>query len=297
MINLNDLRYFVAAVDRGGFAAAARGMNVPRSTVSKRVNELERVLAVTLLERSSRRFRLTTLGKEFYQHAAACLVQADIAQEAVTRHVAEPQGTVRITSTVTRAGMLAPLLPELADQYPRIQVVLHATDSVVDIRDQGFDIAIRSHLSQLQPSELIVRKLESQPIVLVGSPQYLARKGSPNLPSDLNAHHAAVADVHNPDGGWLVHSDMGSERVFPSPRLVSNDTAVLKHAALAGIAITCLPIGYCREALESGDLVRILPDHHAGLLTTSLLMPPRRADLPAVRGVVDFLVARLRTNP
>lgn len=294
-INLNDLRYFVAAVEHGGFAAAARAQNLPRSTLSKRVSELEQDLSATLLERSSRHFRLTALGVEFYRHAAACLLEAEAAEDAITRHISEPRGTVRITATVVRAVSLAPLLPELAKTYPRIRVVLHATDSIVDIRHDGFDIAIRSHFDELPSSDLIQRRIDSQHILLVAAPDYVERMGKPQLPEHLNTHDGVVADVITPDNGWLIYSDGLTQRVFPRPRLASNETSVLLEAARAGLGITCLPHRLCRQAIDHGHLLHLLPQHHAGILTTSLLMPPRRADLPAVRKVVDFLVMHLKT--
>lgn len=292
-INLNDLRYFVASVEHGGFAAAARAQNLPRSTLSKRVSQLEQNLSATLLERSSRHFRLTALGVEFYRHAAACLLEAEAAEDAITRHISEPRGTVRITATVTRAASLAPLLPELASTYPRIRVVLHATDSIVDIRQDGFDIAIRSHFQELPASELVQRRLDSQPIVLVAAPEYVERMGQPHLPIHLNTHDAIVADVVTPDNGWLIYSGSLAERVFPRPKLASNETSVLLEAARAGLGITLLPQRLCRQAIDRGQLMHLLPQHHAGILTTSILMPPRRVDLPAVRKVVDFLVMHL----
>jgi DNA-binding transcriptional LysR family regulator len=117
--------------------------------------------------------------------------------------------------------------------------------------------------------------------------------GEARSPTDLNAHDGIISDVGRPDSGWLIYSGGGRERVFPRARLVSNETSVLLAGALAGLGVSCLPDRTCRPAVDEGRLVRVLPQHHAGVVTTTLLMPPRRADLPAVRKVVDFVVARM----
>ena len=296
VVNLNDLAFFVHAVDHGGFASAARALGLPRSTISKRVGELEQALSVILVERSSRNFRLTPLGAAFYRHAAASLAEAEAAKDIISRHLAEPQGQVRITASVTRSKLLAPVLPELARLYPKAQFELQATDAVIDIKQEGVDIAIRSHFSDLSASDLIQRRLDSQSIILVASPSYLQRAGTPEKPEDLQNHDGLVADLQTAGSGWLIRSSDAAKRVFPRRRLVSNETAVLEQAAVAGLGVACLPERLCTSRLSQGELVRVLPQHHAGTLQTSLLMPPRRGEIPAVRAAVDFIVAHFSSQ-
>ena len=143
MLNLNDLFFFARSVDHGSFAAAGRALNIPNSTLSKRVAELEGQLGIRLIERSSRTFVLTDIGREFYRHAAASLIEAEAAADLIKGRLAEPRGPVRITASVPRAqSALARILPELAMAYPKIAIVLHVTDRSVDIIQDGFDIAI-----------------------------------------------------------------------------------------------------------------------------------------------------------
>ena len=293
VMKLNDLLYFVRAVDHGGFAAAARALGIPRSTVSKRVAELERDLSAVLIERSSRHFSPTNLGAAFYRHAAASLLEAEAARDVILRNLEEPRGTVRVTAALPRAQLLAPYLPLLAASYPRIQLLLNATDAVIDLRQEGFDIAVRSHLSDLSCSDLIQRRLETQPVVLVASPSYLLAHGTPTTPAEVAGHAGLVADVVNPASGWLLERGPACERVFPNARLVANESSVLLAGAVSGLGLTCLPLRLCERALKLGELVRVLPGYRAGQLTTSLLMPPRRADIPAVRKVADFLVEHM----
>jgi len=283
VMKLNDLLYFVRAVDHGGFAAAARALGIPRSTVSKRVAELERDLSAVLIERSSRHFSPTNLGAAFYRHAAASLLEAEAARDVILRNLEEPRGTVRVTAALPRAQLLAPYLPLLAASYPRIQLLLNATDAVIDL----------SHLSDLSCSDLIQRRLETQPVVLVASPSYLLAHGTPTTPAEVAGHAGLVADVVNPASGWLLERGPACERVFPNARLVANESSVLLAGAVSGLGLTCLPLRLCERALKLGELVRVLPGYRAGQLTTSLLMPPRRADIPAVRKVADFLVEHM----
>jgi len=141
--NFNDLHIFVRAVDNGGFAAAARHLGVPKSTISKRVAELEADLGIRLIHRTSRSFVLTDVGQGFYDHARAAVIEAEAAESVVQRRQAEPQGIVKITTSVPVAQFhLADRLPALARAYPKLDLQLHVTDRFVDLVREGFDIAI-----------------------------------------------------------------------------------------------------------------------------------------------------------
>ncbi|NSX12881.1 LysR family transcriptional regulator [Cupriavidus taiwanensis] len=290
MINLNDLRFFVVAVTHGGFAAAGRALGVPKSTVSKRVAELEQALQARLLYRSSRSFTLTDAGRDFYDHAHAALIEAEAAQEAVQRRVAEPSGTVRITAAVpTAQRYLAPHLPALARAYPRLHVQLEVSDRMVDLVQEGFDIAVRSHFAPLPDSGLVQRQLAVEDIVLVASPGYLAGRGTPESPAQLCGHDGLLTAATA--GTWRLWGPQGARaEATPAPRMTVNESTVLLGAAEAGLGIVPLPYELCRAALAAGQLVRVLPHWTAGSVTTTLLLPARRGQLPAVRATVDFLV-------
>ncbi|MGX6571172.1 LysR substrate-binding domain-containing protein [Cupriavidus necator] len=290
MLNLNDLRFFVMAVANGGFAAAGRALGVPKSTVSKRVAELEQALQARLLYRSSRSFTLTDAGRDFYEHARAALIEAEAAQEAVQRRVAEPSGTVRITASVPTAQQyLAMHLPALARAYPRLHLQLEVSDRRVDLVQEGFDIAVRSHFAPLPDSGLVQRQLAVDEIVLVASPAYLSGRGTPQAPAQLSDHDGLLTGAAA--GTWRLSGPAGTgAEVTPVPRMTVNESAVLLGAAVAGLGIVPLPQELCRAALAAGELVRVLPDWTAGSVTTTLLMPARRGQLPGVRATVDFLV-------
>ncbi|SOZ55471.1 Transcriptional regulator, LysR family [Cupriavidus taiwanensis] len=290
MINLNDLRFFVVAVTHGGFAAAGRALGVPKSTVSKRVAELEQALQARLLYRSSRSFTLTDVGRDFYDHAHAALIEAEAAQEAVQRRVAEPSGTVRITAAVpTAQRYLAPHLPALARAYPRLHVQLEVSDRMVDLVQEGFDIAVRSHFAPLPDSGLVQRQLAVEDIVLVASPDYLAGRGTPDAPAQLSGHDGLLTGAAA--GTWRLWGPQGARaEASPVPRMTVNESTVLLGAAIAGLGIVPLPHELCRAALAARQLARVLPQWTAGSVTTTLLLPARRGQLPGVRATVDFLV-------
>ena len=293
-MNLNDLTLFAQAVESGGFAPAARRFSVPKSTLSKRVAALEASLGVRLIERNSRSFRLTDTGHDFYQHARAALVEVESAQQVVQSRLAEPSGTVRLTAAVPVVQFqLAPHLPALARTWPRLQLQLHASDRFVDLVQEGYDIALRSHFAPLPDSGLVQRTLMVEPVMLVAAPAYLREHGVPRQPADLAAHHGLLtgADATR----WTLSRVKADtvQTVEPQPRLVANESVALLHAATAGLGIVCLPETICQHHLARGELVRVLPRWTAGSVTTTALVPHRRSLLPSVRAVLDFLSVQL----
>ncbi|MBP1883456.1 LysR substrate-binding domain-containing protein [Sinorhizobium mexicanum] len=293
MANLNDFMFFVHVADHGGFAPAARALNVPKSTLSKRVAELEKALGVRLINRTSRRFAVTETGEDFYRHAAAMLIEAEAAESVVKGRLAEPSGTVRITASVPTAQLsLAPLLPRLAIAYPKIRFMVHATDRFVDIVQEGFDLAVRDHFASLPDSGLVQRRVGSEAVWFVAAPAYLSARGTPAHPGDLESHDGLLTSLSSE--GWVATDPRGSQvQARPRPRFLADESYVLREAALSGLGITALPRKLCAAEVAGGVLVRILPEWTAGRVTTTILMPHRRGQLPSVRATVDFLAARL----
>jgi len=289
MRNLNDYYFFVQVVEQGGFAQAARHTGAPKSTLAKRVAALEADLGVRLIQRTSRRFTVTELGQQFYRHAAAMLIEADAAEDVVKGRLAEPSGTVRITASVpTAQTILAAALVELAEAHPKIHVSLHVTDRFVDMVQEGFDIAVRNHFAPLPDSGLVQRRVASDPVCLVASPAYLAARGMPQQPQELERHAGLASSMSG--GPWRLENDHGNiVEVALVPRMHADESTVLLRAAQQGLGIACLPQRLCSEAITAGQVVRVLPEWRAGTVTTTLLMPHRRGQLPAVRLVADAI--------
>lgn len=289
MYNLNDLRFFVQAVESGGFAAAGRLSGTPKSTVAKRVAELERRLGARLLQRSSRSFRLTDLGRDVYEHARAAVIEAEAAEQAVKRRLTEPSGLVRITASVPVARFrLAPRLAAIMQRHPKIELRVHVSDRFVDLLHEGYDIAVRSHAGPLPDSGLVQRRMGVEAVMLAASPDFLARAGTPQTPAGLDTRETIGAGS---DAPWTLTHESGEQAVVsPRVRLSVDEAGMLLAAAEAGLGIACLPETVAEGALAAGRLVRVLPGWSAGTIATTILTPHRRGVLPSVRAVVEALI-------
>lgn len=292
--NLNDVFLFVVAVEHQGFSAAAKQLNLPKSTISKRVAILENKLGLTLIHRSSRSFVLSEAGKLFYQHAKNAVDEFRYAEENLLMQQQEPSGVVRLSASVPIAQyLLSDCLPELAERYPKLLLQIEVTDRYVDVMSENFDIVIRSHFQPLPDSGLIQRVLTNDKIIAVAAPTYLMNTAPINSPQDLVDHQGLWSDLQmNP---WsFQHMSGEKEIVRPNIRFVANEAEVLKGAAKRGIGITLLPETFCVNELSNGSLLHVLPDWSAGKVTTSLLMLTRRGLLPSVNITADFLVEKLK---
>lgn len=294
MLDLKDVFYFVQVVDSGGFTSAGRSLRIPKSTLSHRVRELETVLGVRLINRTSRQFGMTDVGTEFYQYARQLLHSADVAEDAVRERLSEPSGTIRMTTAVEIAQFaLRDLIPVFLNKYPRVRIVEISTDRLVDIVAEGFDLALRGHIAPLQNSTLVQRTITTVPWYLFASPQYLEVNGIPHTPNELS-QHSTIAIVRSGPSIWTLQNREGMESSIPlEPRFISNNMVSLKEAACANLGIAALPGYICRDELKAGKLRQILPGWIAADARMSALIPYRTGLLPAVRSLVDFLAVEV----
>ena len=297
VLDLNDLFLFVQVVDRGGFTAAGRTLRMPKSTLSHRMQKLEADLRVRLLNRTSRHFGMTDAGSEFYRHAVAMLREAERAEDSIRHRLIEPSGTVRFTAGLaTMQFALDELVSSFLLRYPKVNVVAHATDEYVDIVGQNFDVALRGHSEPLPDSTLIQRTLAPVPWFLFAGADYLDACKPPQTPKDLHKHPALFMMRNAIAPAWrLRHATRNGEvaTLKLRPRLFSDDIAVLKRAAMAGLGIVALPGYTCRAEVKSGALRRVLPAWIAGDSTLTALMPYRHGRLPSVRAFIEHLAAEL----
>jgi DNA-binding transcriptional LysR family regulator len=292
MLDLNDFFYFVHVIDRGGFTAAARSLGVPKSTLSHRVRQLESSLGVRLINRTSRQFSTTNVGKEFYHHAALTLQQAEAAESLIRQPLAEPSGTIRFTVSVPLAQFaINRMLGDFISRFPKINLVQYATDDYVDIVAENYDLAIRAHSEPLPESTLVGRSLAPAPWYLFASASYLDRAGTPRSPEELPRHGALFMMRGGAPQWQMRHRRKRSVAVPIEPRLSSNDMVALKQSACAGLGIVALPSYVCRAEMQTGELTRVLPDWVAGDSTLTALIPFRRGMLPSIRAFVDFISA------
>lgn len=289
--SLDDLYYFAKVVDHGGFAAAGRALDIPKSRLSRHVDALEQRLGLRLLQRSTRRFQVTDVGREVHRHALAMLDQAEAAFKAAASASAEPRGTLRIACPVAVAtGMLASHLPTFLARHPRVDLLLEVGNRRVDLLAEGLDAALRVRTVPSGEDGLVMRSFARFDEVLVASPAYLDAHGAPIHPHQL-VDHATLSFLTSQGRQTWSLTGPGDEHlsVELTPRLRCHDFHVLQTVVLAGHGIALLPESNVREALADGRLRRVLPDWHLPQGVFHVVFPHRRGMLPALRAFIDFL--------
>lgn len=293
--DLNDLYFFAAVVEHGGFSAAGRALGIPKSRLSKRVAQLEDRLGVRLLQRTTRRFVVTEVGERFYAHCRAVLEEARAAQAAVDELRAEPRGVVRLSCPVSLSQtLLAHVLPDFMAQYPRLQVRVLCSNRRVDLLGEGYDLAIRVRSKLDTDANMVVRSFGQSRVLPVASPKLLDAFGRPAQPGELAKFPALSMQEHEGPQTWEL-IDAAGERVNVevNARLICGDFAVLLEAAQRGLGVALLPEFVCAPAVTRGDLEVLLPEWSAPEGTMHFIYPSRRGMLPGVRALVDFLAERL----
>ncbi|HUH02971.1 MAG TPA: LysR family transcriptional regulator, partial [Kofleriaceae bacterium] len=188
-MDLNEILIFTRVVQAGSFTGAARSLEMPKSTVSRKVSELEERLGARLLQRTTRKLSLTDVGRTYFEHAARVVAEVEEAEQAVTRMQEAPRGLLRVT-TPLNFGYLGPMVASFLDRYPEVQVEIVCADRVVDLVHEGFDVAVRA--GELGDSTSIARNLGALESFVIASPAFLARHGAPEQPRDLERFDCVV---------------------------------------------------------------------------------------------------------
>jgi DNA-binding transcriptional LysR family regulator len=289
MRDLNDLYYFVQVADHGGFAAAARALGIQKSKLSRRILKLEDRLGVRLLNRSSRRFSVTEIGREFHDRCVAMLVEAEAAEQVIAETRAEPRGVIKLSCPVALvSSQFGALIARFMVENPAVEVHLESTNRRVDVIAEGFDVAIRVRFPPLEPTDLVMRRLDESTQCLVASP---ALVNAP-LRSPADLHGLPSLDLGPPrrDHQWQLESTEGQTAAVPHhPRLATDDMAALRQAAIAGVGIVQLPTIMIWKDIDDGRLVHVLPDWRPRAGIVHAVFPSRRGLLPSVRALLDFL--------
>ena len=294
-MDLNEMIVFARVVQTGSFSGAGRALDMPKSTVSRKVAELEERLGSRLLQRTTRKMNLTDVGRTYYKHCARILAEIQEAETSVSDMQAKPHGLLRI-SAPTNFGFLGPITSAYLKEHAEVQVEVVCTDRVVDLIEEGFDAAIR--VGRLADSSLISRSLGQARDVLVAGPGYLERRGQPESPEELNAHECLLYGSREPRGVWELRSDAGTRTVSLRSRLVVvNDLDLLHEAALTGLGIALLPAHRCVDDLRSGRLQRILPQWCTPPTPIQAVYPSTRHLSPKLKAFLDTLQAQLTPLP
>ncbi|MBI2738547.1 MAG: LysR family transcriptional regulator [Rhodospirillales bacterium] len=290
MQDLNDLYYFVQVVDHGGFAAASRVLGMQKSKLSRRIQRLEERLGVRLLNRSSRRFSVTEIGREFHDRCVAMLVEAEAAEQVIAEMRAEPRGVIRVSCPVALvSSQVGALIARFMIENPAVEIHLESTNRRVDVIAEGFDVAIRVRFPPLEPTDLVMRRLDESTQCLVASPALVA--ASLGSPADLQGLPSLDLGPPRRDHQWqLERADGRTAAVIHHPRLVTDDMAALSEAAMAGVGVVQLPTMTVWQHIEAGRLVHVLPEWRPRAGIIHAVFPSRRGLLPSLRAFLDFLV-------
>ena len=291
MQDLNDMLFFAEVVDRGGFAAAGRALHVPKSRLSRRVAELEERLGVRLLQRTTRKLSLTEAGHVYHRHCVAVREQAQAADEALAAVRAAPSGTVRITCPVTLAQTtVGPLLPRFLAAHPLVRLEMQVSNRVVDLVQEGIDIALRVRTSMEDSGSLVVKNLGPTHGILVASPRLLQRFGAPAGPEDLRGLPTIAMSAADGVARWALVGPRGEPfELVHRPIFWADDLPTLKFAVLEGIGACLLPDYLCMDELRDGRLAPVLPGWEPPQARVLAVYPSRRGMVPAVRRLLDFL--------
>ena len=295
MNDLNDLYYFAAVVDHGGFAAAERALGIPKSRLSRRISALEDELGVRLLQRSTRRFAVTDVGMSVHRHAQSMLAEAQAAREVVERLSAEPRGAVRVSVPVSMAQQQFPkLLPEFMALYPKVRIQLVVSNRRIDVINEGVDVALRVRSKLDDDGSLVMRSFGQIQELLVASPAYLDRAGRPTMPEQLAEHVTLSISEDEARQRWELHGPDGEvRRIDLQPRVTGFDFPMMQAMARDGIGITLLPETVCADAVRRGELEVVLPQWRLPQGIAHAVFASRRGMLPAVRVFIDFLAEKL----
>jgi len=293
MDRFDEMRTFAAVVDAGSFVRAAEALQVSKTAVSRLVADLEARLGVRLLHRTTRRLSLTAEGELFHARCRELLAGVDEAEAEVTAGASEAVGLLRLNVPVSFGLLhLAPLWPAFLQQHPRVTLDVTLSDRIVDLVDEGYDLAVR--IARLPASTLVSRKLSATRLVLCASPEYLRRHGGPSHPEEIAQHTVFTYTLLATGDTWNFDGPQGPVSVKVTPVMRSNSGDTCCAAALQHQGIVLQPSFMVGQHLRSGALVEILPEYRSLELGVYAVYASRRHVLPKVRVLIDFLVEAFR---
>lgn len=294
MDKYREMQSFAAVVDAGSFVRAADALEASKAAVSRHVADLEERLGVRLLQRTTRRLSLTDEGQAFYQQCKDILGAIDTAEAEATSRAGEASGLLRVNAPVSFGILhLAPLWGAFASAHPKVSLEVSLADRLVDLVEEGYDLAIR--ISRLPSSSLISRRLAVTRLVLCASPDYLREHGRPETPDDLAAHRVISYSYFSGGDAWEFHGPKGEVRVKVQPRFHANNGDTCVAAALAHQGIVLQPSFLVGPALQSGQLVELLPQYRSAELGIYAVYSSRKQQPLKLRRLIDFLVEVFKT--
>lgn len=294
MADLNDVLVFAAVADAGSFTSAARRLDMPKSTVSRKVSQLEERLGARLLQRTTRKLSLTDVGRIYFDHARRIADELHQGELAVSRQQESPRGLLRLTLPLDFA-YLRPIIASFLLRHPEVDIDMVCTDRVIDLVEEGFDLSIRA--GSLSDSTLIARRLGTMRSHVVASPAFLARHKSPKSPADLSHLPGILFGAGTARDGWLLVSGDQRLTVTPHTRLTVNEFAMVRETALAGLGVAMIPADTIADDLKSGHLVNVLCDWSSPAIPVHALYPSTRHLPLKLKAFLEHLQAQLTPSP
>lgn len=297
MDRLDANRMFLAVMETGSFTAAAARLGTSSGQASKLVSSLENALGVRLLNRTTRAIAPTEAGQAYFERMRTLLEEFDSLEAAIKDAAEEPSGRLRITAPLTFGAMaLTQVLSDFARVYPRIALDVNFSDRIVNLVDEGFDVAIR--IGRPDDSAMIARKLCDMRLLVVAAPDFLAESGTPTTPEALGATACIIDTNFREPNRWPFRNTRGES--FSAPvqgRLRFSNAEACLNAAEAGLGLACVPSFVAAEALRAGRVVRVLQAFEAEPLALYALYPHSRHLAAKLRRLVDFLAERFKGKP
>lgn len=287
-MDLNDIAVFAKVVETRSFTGAAEQLGLPKSTVSRKLAQLEERLGVRLVQRTTRKLALTDIGQAYYARCARIVADVAAAEQLVTDMQATPRGRVRMTAPVDISTQyLGTIITDFIALHPDVYVELEASDRVVDLIEEGFDVAVR--FGQLPESTLIARRLCHIDGLLVASPAYLERRGTPETAEDLDEHERLLFTPGPRTQSWVLQND-GAIYEFGRPaRFASNNVCAVHDAVLAGAGIAALVEFIVGADIAAGTLVPVLPQWQMRPTEVHAVYPARQNLPPRLSLFLDHL--------
>jgi DNA-binding transcriptional LysR family regulator len=282
----------VKVVENNSFSRTAQREDVPVSTVSRKISELEKALGVRLLERSTRKLRMTEIGQDYYERCRRGLEEFETANLLVRDSQAEVSGRLRLSGPPSLSEMvIIPLIAAFQARYPKAIVNCLVTDRHVNHIEDGIDISLR--VGDLKDSSLVARRLLRYRSVLVASPGYLAHAGAPNHPNELSLHALVAFSRWESAVTWELEKNGETYKVNVQPRIAINDYTGVQSAVISGLGISEIPSILCGKDIQDGRLLEVMPNWIFSPVTLSAIYPSNRNLSRLIRVFKDYCVENI----
>jgi len=292
MQDLNEMAIFAVVVGSGSFTKAAEKLKLPKSTVSRKVSQLERRVGVRLINRTTRNLKPTETGKVYHEHCLKMLEQAEEADRVVNNMQSEPSGLLRISTPLAfGTPFFVSTIKSFLDHYPKVNIEIVADNKPLDMLDEEIDIAFR--IGPLSDSSLVTRNLGTARLSLCASPEYLEKHGTPKRLEDLHQHTCLA----HPAAPWVFNRAGQEVQIEPRCRMIANDMEMIKNMALEGMGIAAAPQILLSEDVRQGKLVTILQDTPFIERTFYLVYPSRREPPSKVVAFTEFMFSSCQPIP